>query len=65
MMVLKSGIGRRARIDLSTPAEIAIRNAMREVEKMSADTRLTNAVIKLQEAFNHVADYIDDQMATK
>lgn len=65
MLVSKSGIARRVRIDLSTPAEIAIRNAMNEVEKMTADTRLTDAIIKLQEALCHVSDYVDDQIIKK
>lgn len=50
---------RRNRMDLNTPAELAIYNAMQEVEKIGADQRLTNAVIALQEAKNLVADFID------
>jgi len=48
------------RLELCKPAEIAIYNAMQEVEKMPPDVRLTNAVIKLAEAKNLVADFIDD-----
>jgi len=55
------GWPRRASIDHLTPAEMAIYNAIQEVEKMAADTRLTNAVLKLQEAKELVSDFIDEQ----
>ena len=42
-----------------TLAELAISNAMIQVEKLGADTRLTDAVILLMQAQNKVADYID------
>jgi hypothetical protein len=45
-----------------TPAELAITKAIEEVEKIGADVRLTNAVINLSDARNHVADYIDQQL---
>jgi hypothetical protein len=51
---------RRTRLDLMCPAEVAIYNAMLELEKTGADTRLTLASIKLQEAKTLVADFIDD-----
>lgn len=51
---------RRNRLDLMCPAEVAIYNAMVELEKAGADRRLTAASIKLQEAKNLVADYVDD-----
>lgn len=50
---------RRIRLDLMSPAELAIYNAVQEVEKMAADVRLTHAVIKLSEARALVADFID------
>ena len=50
---------RRSRLDLCEPAEKAIYNAMQEVEKMGADVKLTDAIIKLQEAKELVADFID------
>lgn len=50
---------RRMRLDLNKPAELAIYNAMKEIEKLPADTRLTDAIIKLQDAKNLVSDYID------
>jgi hypothetical protein len=52
----------RNRMDLWTPAELAIYNAMREVEKMPASVTLTNAVIKLSEAQSLVADYLDESL---
>ena len=48
---------RRIRIDLFTPAEKAIYDAMQEVEKMPADIRLTEATILLDKAREKVADF--------
>lgn len=53
---------RRARLDLCTPAETAIYNAILEVEKTGADVRLTDAVAKLVEARTLVSNYIDEQI---
>lgn len=52
-------IPRRNRMDLWTPAEKAIQNAVDEVEKMAADVRLTDAVILLSKAREKVADFVD------
>ncbi len=52
-------IPRRARLDLNTPAELAIRAAVAEVEKVGADIGLTQAVILLGQAREFVADYVD------
>jgi len=49
---------RRSRVDLYTPAEVAIRNAIMEVEKVGADIRLTNAVVTLNQAQDWLQDYI-------
>jgi hypothetical protein len=46
-------------MDLWTPAEMAIHNAIQEVEKMPADVRLTNAVILLSQVQRIIADFID------
>lgn len=54
-----NSIPRRNRIDLYTPAELAIYNAMAEVEKMPADEKLTEAVMFLQKAKDCVSDYVD------
>lgn len=56
---LAAGIPRRACIDLCTPAENAVRNAIAEVEKVGADPRLTQLVIDLDKIRERLADYID------
>jgi hypothetical protein len=56
---MKNEIPRRNRLDLSTPAELAIYNAMEEVEKAGADKRLTDALNLLAQAKNLIADYIE------
>ena len=52
-------VPRRNCIDLMTPAELAIRTAVEEVEKVGADPWLTDAVILLSQAQAKVADYVD------
>jgi hypothetical protein len=52
-------IPRRCQMEHWTPAERAIYDAMQAVEAMPADTRLTSAVIKLGDAQNLVADFVD------
>ena len=61
-LMAELNISRRIRIDLMTPAELAITNAMHEVEKAGASIELTNAVIKLMEARNLVADHVDREL---
>jgi len=58
---MENTIPRRARLDLNTPAEKAIYDAMQEVEKMPADEKLTEAVILLGKARDLVADFVDAQ----
>lgn len=55
-------IPRRIRSDLATPTEVAIRAAMRAVENMPADVRLTDAGVLLGEALDKVAAYVDEQI---
>ena len=50
---------RRIRLDLNDPAELAIHEAMKKIENMAADTRLTEAITHLSIAKNCVADFID------
>ena len=50
---------RRNNLTMCSPSELAIFKAMEEVEKIGADIKLTDAVIKLDEARNLVADIID------
>jgi hypothetical protein len=52
-------IPRRVCLDRMTEAELAIRQAVIEVEKVGADVRLTDAVILLSAAQTRVADYVD------
>lgn len=55
--------GRRYRVDLYTPAELAIREAIIKVEESGCDVLLTEAVNLLTEAKNKVADFVDQSMA--
>ncbi len=50
---------RRNRVDLNTPAELAIRDAILAVEKVGASVGLTEAVILLGKAKDLVADFVD------
>lgn len=59
---MKNEIPRRSRLDLNTPAERAIFDAMQEVEKAGCDVKLTDAVNFLDKARNLVADYVDEQI---
>lgn len=53
---------RRNRLDLMTPSEKKIYEAMVEIETLTADERLTNAQKLLEEAKNLVSDYVDEQL---
>jgi hypothetical protein len=53
---------RRIRLDLATPSEVTIRQAMAAVEAMPPDTRLTNAGMKLQEALDLVSDFVNEKL---
>ena len=55
-------ITRRARLDLNTPAEVAIFEAIVEIEKMTADVNLTTAQRLLSEAKDLVSDYVDNEI---
>lgn len=59
----KNGTPRRNRIDLSTPAESAIRQAIIAVEEAGCDPLLTDAVVLLSQAKNKVADFIDIEIS--
>jgi hypothetical protein len=50
---------RRIQVDKLIPAEKAIYDAVGAVEALPADTRLTKAVMLLQDARNAVADFVD------
>jgi hypothetical protein len=53
------GTNRRADILQMIPAELAIRNAVLEVEKLGADTRLTDIVVSLSEQQRKLADWCE------
>ena len=59
---MSNKIPRRIRLDLITPAELAIYEAVQAVEKAGADERLTEAVILLGKAKDLVSDYVDEQL---
>lgn len=54
-----SDLPRRIYVEKMTPAELAIRAAVHEVEKAGAHPLLTQAVMLLGEAKERVADYVD------
>jgi len=54
---------RRVHTELWCEAEQAIKAAIERLEAMPASTYLTNAVNLLGQAFNCVADYVDEQEA--
>lgn len=53
---------RRNRLDLMMPSELAIYNAMQEVEKLPPDAKLTEAITLLSQAKDLVSDFIDCQI---
>jgi hypothetical protein len=55
----KMGTNRRADILKMVPAELAIRNAVLEVEKLGSDTRLTDIVVSLSEQQSKLADWCE------
>jgi hypothetical protein len=54
-----NGIPRRNRVDLYTPAELAIREAMLAVEAAGFSPILTEAIILLGQAKDRVADFVE------
>ena len=62
MLNRNDGVPRRVDVTLATPAETAIREAMRLVERMGANPTLTDAVAHLNYALDHVADFVDDRL---
>lgn len=56
---MENEIPRRNRLDLNTPAEKAIYDAMQEVEKLPADVKLTEAITLLAKAKDLVSDFVD------
>jgi len=56
---MENEIPRRNRLDLNTPAEKAIYDAIQEVEKAGADPKLTDVVVMLGKAKDLLSDFID------
>ena len=59
MQLSDNGHPRRMRLDLYTPAEKAIRDAVGAVEEAGAHSLLTDAVNLLQQAREKVADFVE------
>ena len=56
---MEGDIPRRNRLDLNTPAELAISKAIDEVEKLEPNVKLTGAIMLLSEAKDMVSDFVD------
>lgn len=63
MIHISKDLPRRIHMCLQVPAEVAIRNAMLEVENLGGDVRLTEAVQMLDQAWRHVSAYVDDVLS--
>lgn len=59
MKIVENNIPRRSRIDLYSPAEIAIREAIISVEHSGCHPLLTEAVNFLVQAKEKVADFVE------
>lgn len=59
MQLRPDGIARRIDLNLMTPAELAIRDAVLAVEAAGCHTLLTEAVLLLGQAQNKVADFVE------
>lgn len=59
MQLSENGFPRRNRIDLHTPAETAIREAIIAVEEAGCHPLLTDAVVLLGQAKDKVADFVE------
>lgn len=55
-----TGTPRRCRVDLATPIEAKLREARQAIEEGGADVRMTAASIKVGEALELVADYLEE-----
>lgn len=55
----KNGFPRRNRIDLLTPTELKIRDAILAVEELAPHQLLTDAIVLLGEAKDKVADFVE------
>ena len=58
------GFPRRNRIDLLTPVEKEIYDLVQKVEDLGADVLLTDVVVKLGEAREALADWVEKDAET-
>jgi hypothetical protein len=65
MIYTKYGHPRRIDLNAMSPTELSILKVVGEVELLGADTKLTDAVVLLQQARDKVADYVDMMIARK
>ena len=56
---MENEIPRRNRLDLNTPEELKIYEAVQAVESLGADPLLTDCVVLLSEAKRKLSDYVD------
>lgn len=56
---ISAELPRRCHMELMTPAELAIHEAIEKVENAGVDVRLTDAVVLLSQAKVRVADFVD------
>lgn len=61
-MSTEQDVPRRRQMNLWTPAERAIYDAMQAVERAGASPQLTTAVVHLGAAFELVADHVDAKL---
>jgi hypothetical protein len=59
MKISDNDAPRRIRLDLNTPAELSIRNAIIAVEDDGCDPLLTEAIVLLGYALEKVSDFAD------
>lgn len=60
--ILPSGIPRRVSALHYTPAEHDVRKLVAYIDRMEAHPSLTAAIVALNQAFEHVADYEDERL---
>jgi hypothetical protein len=60
---MKNEIPRRNRLDLNTSEEIAIYDVMQKIEQLGTHELLTECVIKLSEAREKLADWVDKDIS--
>ncbi len=62
-MITIKGIPRRIDQTLTVRCENAITEAMKEVECLGADVKLTEAIMLMTQARNLVSDFVDERLS--